>query len=305
MRHIKPSSNGGPLAVKPREANAPADRKVIGSAEEYYQYICPPERWTALNLREVWRHRTLFWLLLMRDVRMRYMQTWLGAGWIVLEPLLLAVIFSVVFGVWGRLPTYGIPPVLFYLSGFVPWAFFATALQGSVESLVSEANLIRKVYFPRLIIPMIKGGGSLVDFACNFLILVVLMFCCQRFVGPAVLAVPLFVVLIMGLALGIGFWLAGLHAEYADVGKIVHAAVRFWMYLSPVVYSTNMIPAKWKSLYFLNPMAGFIEGFRWCLFQVGEAPGPMLWVSAAVVAGILVSGAYVFRYREANLADVV
>ncbi len=267
--------------------------------------IEPSEGWVSLKLREVWQYRELLYFLTWRDVQVRYRQTALGIVWAVLQPLLTMVIFSVVFGRLANLPSDGLPYPIFCFAALLPWQLFSGALSRAGTSLVSSANLLTKVYFPRLIIPVSAVAAGLVDFAIALVVLVVLMMYYGITPGLAVLWIPVLTIFALASALAVGLWLSALNVKYRDVQHLIPFLVMAWMYASPVAYSANMIPSgKWRLLYALNPMAGVIQGFRWALTG-GPPPSELILVSAAVVVVSLVGGLFYFRRMERGFADVV
>lgn len=267
--------------------------------------IEPSRGWLSLRLRDLWEYRELLYFLTWRDIKVRYKQTVLGAAWAIIQPFTAMVIFSVVFGKLARLPSDGLPYPIFTYTALLPWNFFATALNRSSGSLVGSASLITKVYFPRLIIPISAAVGGAVDFAVAFVILLGMMAFYSVVPTAAVFTLPLFLLLALATALGVGLWLSALNVRYRDVGYIIPFLVQIWLFASPVAYSSSLIPAHWHALYGLNPMAGVVEGFRWALLGTEQGPGSILAVSVLVVIVLLVSGALYFRRMEKTFADVV
>jgi lipopolysaccharide transport system permease protein len=267
--------------------------------------ITPPGQWWKLPLREVWEYRELLYFFVWRDVKIRYKQTAIGATWAVLQPFLTMLVFSLFFGKLAHLQSEGLPYPVFSYCGLLPWTYFAGALASSTSTIVESQRLITKVYFPRLILPLSSVVSGLVDFGISFLMVVVLMI--YYGVHPAITMVwlPAFLLLALLTALGVGLWLSALNAIYRDVRYVLPFLVQFWLFASPVVYASSLIPAKWRWLYGLNPMAGVIEGFRWSLTGHGEPPGHMVFVSAAAVIAVLLSGAAYFQRMETTIADVV
>lgn len=257
------------------------------------------------GLRELWAYRELLYFLVWRDVKVRYRQATLGVAWAVIQPLMTMVIFSVIFGQLARLPSDGIPYPLFSYAALLPWQLFAGALQRTGTSLVGNANLLTKVYFPRLVIPISAVAVGLVDFAVAFVVLVGLMLWYRIVPTWAMLWLPLFVLLALLAALGVGLWLSALNVQYRDVQQVIPFLVQAWMYASPVAYSAGLVPSgMWRFLYGLNPMAGVIQGFRWTLLGANP-PDQLIFVSATVVLLLLVSGIHYFRKMERTFADVV
>jgi lipopolysaccharide transport system permease protein len=268
-------------------------------------YIEPPKGWASIGLRELWDYRELLYFLTWRDVKVRYKQTALGAAWAIIQPLFMMLVFSLFFGRLAKIPSDGIPYPIFTFCALLPWQLFAHALTESSNSLVGNQNLITKVYFPRLVVPISAVLGGLVDFAVAFAILLVLMFYYGNVPTWAIITLPGFILLAVMTALGVGLWLSALNVKYRDVRYTINFLIQFWLFATPVAYPSSLVPAKWRALYGLNPMAGVVEGFRWALLGKTEAPGAMLWVSVAVVIVILIGGLYYFRRMEQEFADVV
>jgi lipopolysaccharide transport system permease protein len=261
--------------------------------------------WAAVGLKEVWTYRELLFFLAWRDVKVRYKQTALGVAWAVLQPLLGMIVFTIFFGRLAKVPSDGIPYPLFSYSALLAWQLFAFSLTESSNSVVANERLITKVYFPRLVIPMASIVAGLVDFAVAFVLLIGMMAYYGVHPGWGIVTLPLFILFEVATALGVGLWLSALNVQYRDVRYTVPFIAQFWMFVSPVVYSSTLVPARWRPLYGLNPMAGVVEGFRWALLGKPPAPGVMLAVSSLVVILLLVSGLYYYRRMEKNFADVV
>jgi len=259
----------------------------------------------SISWKELWEYRELLYFLTWRDIKIRYKQAALGVGWAVLPPLLTMLIFSVIFGMLAKLPSEGVPYPLFSLAALLPWQLFSGALGRAGNSLVANSNLLTKVYFPRLVIPLSAILAGVLDFVISFVILLILMLVYQIRLSWAVLTLPLFVLLALAAALAVGFWLSALNVKYRDVQYIIPFLIQAWMYASPVAYSSELIPAgPWRVLYGLNPMAGVIQGFRWAL--LGSAPPDgLFWASIAAVLVLLVSGFIYFEKMEEYFADVV
>ena len=283
---------GAKVAVKP-EANI-ENRLVLE----------PAHGWQGLELRDLWRYRELLYFLTWRDVKVRYKQTLLGAAWAILQPLLTMLVFSIIFGQLAKLPSEGIPYPIFTYTALLPWQLFAFALANSSNSLVGSQNLVSKVYFPRLVIPIASVLPGVVDFAISFLVLIGMMAFYQVPLTARILALPLLLLLALASALAVGIWLSALNVEYRDVRYVVPFLTMFWQYATPVAYSSTLIPAKWRLLYGLNPMTGVVEGFRWALLGKGEIGG-LIWISASIVLVLLVGGIAFFRRMEASFADVI
>jgi len=265
----------------------------------------PSGRFTRLNLDDVWEYRDLLCFLVWRDIKVRYKQTALGAAWAVLQPLLTMVAFSIFFGKLAKVPSNGIPYPVFTFAALLPWQLFSYSMTEAGNSLIGSQNLITKIYFPRLVIPIAAVLGGLPDFAISFAVLLVLMAIYGIAPTLAILTIPLFILLAVATALAAGLWLSALNVKYRDVRYTIPFLAQFWLFLTPVAYPSSLIPEKWRVLFGLNPMAGVVEGFRWALLGEKEAPGPMLIVSIAIVAVLLVTGLYYFRRLEATFADTI
>ncbi len=268
-------------------------------------FIRPQTGWTSVGLKELWEYRELLYFLTWRDIKVRYKQTVLGAAWAIIQPFFMMVVFSLFFGYLARVPSDGIPYPVFAYCALLPWQLFAHALTESSNSLVANERLITKVYFPRLIVPISAVLGGLLDFAIAFVILILMM--AYYGVRPtwAIVTLPAFLLLAIVTALGVGLWLSALNVKYRDVRYTISFLIQFWLFATPVAYSSSLVPARWRALYGLNPMAGVVEGFRWALLGKSEGPGALLAVSVAVVILILIGGLYYFRRMEAEFADVV
>jgi lipopolysaccharide transport system permease protein len=258
-----------------------------------------------LDLRELWLYRELLWFLAVRDVKVRYKQTVLGAAWAVIQPLFTMIVFSIFFGRLAGISSDGVPYPLFALCALLPWQLFSYALTQSSNSLVAEQRLITKVYFPRLIVPLSSVLAGLVDFGIAFVLLLGMMAWYGMAPGWAALTVPLFLLFAVATALAVGLWLAALNVQYRDFRYTIPFLAQLWMFVSPVAYPSSLVPEPWRPLYGLNPMAGVIEGFRWALLGRADPSWGLLGVSAAVVALLLVGGLFYFRRMEKTFADVV
>jgi lipopolysaccharide transport system permease protein len=268
-------------------------------------YLKPSKGWLAIDFKALWRYRELIFFLTWRDIKVRYKQAVLGIAWAVLQPLLTMLIFTVIFGVLLKTPSADIPYPLFALSALLPWQLFATALQRSSVSLVGNANLITKIYFPRLAIPLSSVIASLVDFGVSFVVLLGVMIYYHYWPGWNILWLPLIVLLALFSALSVGLWLSALNVQYRDIQHMVPFIVQVWMYASPIVYPIDTIPVGvWRWLYSLNPMVGVIQGFRWSLLG-GDAPDLVTLISGVMVLILLVSGLFYFRRMEKTFADIV
>jgi lipopolysaccharide transport system permease protein len=267
--------------------------------------IEPSVGWVSLKLRELWAYRELLYFLVWRDVKLRYKQTELGIAWALIQPFLTMVIFSLLFGKLAKIPSDGIPYPVFAFTGLVPWVFFANGLSQSSNSLVGNSNLLTKVYFPRLMVPIsaVLSGG--LDFALAFIVLIGMLFYYGIPVSAAIFCLPLFLLLALITALGTGLWFSALNVKYRDVRFVVPFIVQIWMFATPVVYSSTMMPGPWRILCGLNPMAGVIEGFRWMLLGARTHPTPIIAISAAIAVAGLISGAFYFKRVEKTFADIV
>jgi lipopolysaccharide transport system permease protein len=284
-------------------ANAIAEPAVL--AKPIVLRITPPSRWWAIPLDELWSYRELLYFFVWRDIKIRYKQTAIGAAWAVLQPFLTMLVFSLFFGKLAHIPSDGLPYPVFYYSALLPWMYFAAALQNATNTIVENQKLITKVYFPRLALPLSAVLSGLVDFGVSFVMFLVLMVYYGIRPGSAVLWLPVFLLLAILTALGVGLWLSALNAIYRDVRYVLPFLVQFWLFASPVVYASSLVPVKWRWLYGLNPMAGVIEGFRWSLTGRGDPPGRLIYVSAGVVIVVLLSGIGYFQKMETTVADVV
>src|SRR5580658_7158372 len=267
--------------------------------------IAPPSRWWEVPLVELCKFRELVSFFVWRDIKIRYKQTAIGAAWAVLQPFLTMLIFTLFFGRLAHIPSGGLPYPIFYYSALLPWMYFAVALQNATNTIVDNQRLVTKVYFPRLALPLSSVLSGLVDFGISFLMFIPMMAYYRIRPTAAVLWLPVFLLLAILTALGVGLWLSAMNAIYRDVRYVVPFLVQFWMVASPVAYPSSLIPEKWRWLYGLNPMAGVIEGFRWSLTGNGEPPGRLIFVSAGVVIVVLFAGLAYFQKMETTIADVV
>jgi lipopolysaccharide transport system permease protein len=284
-----------------------AEQTVVRDAGEIPVTIIKPSRgWRAVDFGELWRYRELIYFLVWRDVKVRYKQTLLGAAWAVLKPFLSMVIFSVIFAGLAKLETDGAPPPIFYYAGLLPWVLFQDGVTKAGTSLVTGSNLITKVYFPRLSIPLASVVAGVVDFGLAFLVLIGMMVYYGVAPTAAVWTLPLFLLLALVTALGVGLWLSALNVSYRDVGYITPFLMQAWLYASPVVYSTSIFPAGLARVAIgLNPMAGVVQGFRWAILGGNPPPAGLFGLSVGVAIILLVSGVLYFRRTERTFADVV
>ena len=268
--------------------------------------ITPPGRWWAIPFAELWEHRELIYFFVWREIKVRYKQTAMGAAWAVLQPFLSMLVFTLFFGRLAHLPSEGIPYEIFYYSALLPWMYFSNSLANATNAIVQNQSMITKVYFPRLALPLSAVLSGLVDFAIGFLMFVVLMIYYHVRPGIPLLFFPFFLLLAVLTAAGVGLWLGAMNALYRDVRYVVPFLTQFWLFASPVVYPASLVPAKWRWVYGLNPMAGVIEGFRWSLSGHGGAPPTrLILVSVLIIVAVLVSGLFYFQKMEATIADVV
>jgi len=281
------------------------ETSLLGKARKPTVVVEPKKGLFQLELQAVWEYRELLYFLIWRDVKVRYKQTVIGAAWAILQPVMTMVLFTLIFGKLAKIPSDGLPYSLFAFTALLPWNYFSQAISRSGASLVSAANLISKVYFPRLLVPVSAATAPLVDFAIAFVVLVGMM----RWYGIApswaMLAVPLFLLMALFAALAVGLWLSALNVRYRDVGHAIPFLIQFWMFASPVAYPVSLVPEKWRLLYSLNPMAGVIEGFRWALLGKEIPEFGVMAVSALVVLAMFIGGLIYFSRVEQTFADVV
>ena len=265
----------------------------------------PSRGWVSLRLGELWEYRELLYFLIWRDIKVRYKQTVLGAAWAIIQPLFTMVVFSLFFGHLAKVPSDGVPYPIFSYTALVPWTFFANGLTMATSGMVSHANLIKKVYFPRLALPVARVCAGVVDFILAFGVLILMMLYYQRLPTPNLVWLPFFLLLALVSALGVGLWLAALNVRFRDVGLMVPFIVQFWLFATPIAYPSSLLSEPWRTLFGLNPMTGVVEGFRWALLGTSTAPGPMVAVSSGVALLVLVSGLFYFRRTEKTFADIV
>jgi lipopolysaccharide transport system permease protein len=264
----------------------------------------PSGSWRALDLAELWSHRELLYFLTWRDLKVRYKQTLLGVAWVVMQPLLMTVVFTVFLGMLARVPTERVPYPLFVYAGLLPWTFFSGAVVGSGTSLVSNSHLITKVYFPRLIVPAAAVGARLIDFCVAFTIIVAMMIFYRVPLTANLLLLPPLLLLATALALGCGLLLSAVNVRYRDIGVALPVFIQLWMFVSPVLYPTSLVPESWRGIYALNPLVGIIDNFRAALFG-GGFNWTALAISAAFALVLLVFSAFEFKRVEKSIADVI
>ncbi len=266
--------------------------------------IRPPRRWVPVDFNELWEYRELLYFFTWRDVKLRYKQTGLGIAWAIIQPLFLMVVFSLFFGGLAKIPSDGVPYPLFSLAALLPWTLFAEGMTRSTISMVSNAGIMTKVYFPRLIMPVASIMSPFVDFCVAFCILMLMMVYYGFVPTINVIFLPLLVVFAMMTSLAVGLWLSALNVKYRDFQYTVPFLIQIWMFASPVVYPASMVPQQFRFLYALNPMTGVIEGFRWALLGTNP-PTTMIFISLGVVIVLLISGVFYFRRMEQYFADIV
>lgn len=267
--------------------------------------IAPPKGWFELHLTELWKFRELLYFFVWRDVKVRYKQTVIGVLWVVLQPVLTMLVATLFFGKLAKLPSQGLPYSVFCFAAIVPWSYFSSALTATTNVIVDSQHVITKVYFPRLILPFSAVLSGLVDFSIAFAVLSIFTF--ARGIRPtiAIAFLPMFLLLAIFTALGLGLWLSALNALYRDVRYLIPFVVQFWILASPVYYPSSLVPERYRWLYSLNPMAGVIDGFRWGLTGTGHAPGLALLVSVTMVAVVFFGGLIYFNRMEGMIADRV
>jgi len=284
-----------------------------GLTDELVLHIRPSRGWSAINLKEIYNFRELIFFLIWRDIKVRYKQTALGAAWAIIQPVLTMVVFTIFFGKLAKVPTDGVPYPIFSYTGLLPWGLFVKGLADAGHSLVSHRAMITKIYFPRLVIPFASVLSGIVDFGLAFFVLIGMMIyynyapgsTYQIYLTPALMTLPLFIILALITALGVGLWLSALNVIYRDINYIIPFLTQFWLFITPVAYPSSMIPEKWQLIYAINPMTGVVEGFRWALLGSETAPGLMLVVSTTISLVVLISGLFYFRRMERTFADSV
>lgn len=272
------------------------DRKLI---------IKPSYGWAALNLRDLWLYRELIFFMTWRDLKVRYKQTLLGASWAILQPFLTMIVFSIFFGNLAKVPSDGVPYPIFSYTALIPWTLFSKALQDASRSLVANSHMITKIYFPRMILPLSSVMAGVVDFLIAFIVLLGMMVFYNIFPTVNVWVLPIFLLLALVTAVGVGLWLSALNVLFRDINYVLPFLTQFWMYLTPIAYPSSMVPSKWQAIYALNPMTGVVEGFRWALLGTGQPPGIMTLISSIVAVVLLISGMFYFRRMERLFADMV
>lgn len=301
----EPKPTVGPAITNPVNANAASpELKSTQASRQPLVVIQPTSAWVAVNLRELWAYRELLYFLIWRDVKVRYKQTALGVAWAIMQPLFTMLIFTLFFGWLARVPSDNIPYPIFAYAGLLPWTFFANAITSTSNSLVGSANLITRVYFPRMIIPIAAIGAGLVDFAIAFTMLVPLMIYYRISLTWAIVMFPVLALLTTLLALGMGMWLSAINVKYRDVRFVLPFLIQLWMFVSPVIYPMSFLPDKVRRVLAFNPMSGIIEGYRSSLFGL-----PFNWktlgLSVVITFGLLIYSSYAFRRMEKSFADII
>lgn len=298
-------SNRSATVIEP-PAWQPAVAPAGSRAEDVPTIRVEPSRgWVALQLREAWKSRELLYFLVWRDVTVRYKQTVFGVLWAVFQPLFGTVVFSLFFGRLAKMPSDGLPYPLFAYAALVPWTFFANGLNQISNSLVRDANLITKVYVPRLLIPFAAAIAGFVDFLVAFVILLGMMVVYRTPPTANIIFLPLLALLALTTSISVGLWLSALNVQFRDVRYVLPFVVQAWLFATPIVYPSSLLSARWRLVYGLNPMVGVVEGFRWALLGTHTRPGGMILVSALTVLGLLIGGTIYFRRTESKFADVI
>ncbi len=266
--------------------------------------IAPSKGWVGLGLKELWDYRHLIYFFIWRDIKVRYKQTILGAAWAIIQPLFTMVIFSLFFGRLANVPSDGIPYPIFSYTALVPWTFFANSITQGSQSLVVNANMLKKIYFPRLTMPMSATMAGVVDFCLAFVVLLGMMFFYGYVPTLNILWLPFFLLLAIVTSLGVTFWLSAMNVQFRDVRYVIPFLVQVWLFITPIAYPSSLLSQPWRTLYALNPMVGVVEGFRWALLGTDTQPGPTIAASSLVAITLLLGGAYYFRRMEKTFADV-
>jgi lipopolysaccharide transport system permease protein len=298
--------NADPIPQTGGQANLPDSGATPGGPSPTQRVKLKPRHgWQAIDLAELWHYRELLWILTLRDIKVRYKQTALGALWAIIQPLMMTAVSTIFFAGLGKLPTDDVPAPLFYFCGMLPWQLFSGSLTNAGNSLIGNQNLITKVYFPRLAIPISAVMTGLIDFAIAFGVLLLMMAWYHHPITWAILFMPVFVAMIFLAALGAGLWLSALNVEFRDVRYVIPFLTQFWFFATPIVYPSSMAKQAWKrNLMGVNPLSGAVEGFRWCMLGK-PAPSPMLLVSFTTIILVLVGGLFYFRRMEKTFADLV
>lgn len=278
---------------------------MVSSLNDGPVVLRPRRGWQPINFEELWRARELLYFLALRDIQVRYKQTVLGAAWAVIQPLFMMIILSVVFGRLASMPTGGVPYPLFSFCALIPWQLFSSAMSNASSSVVNEQRLISKVYFPRLVIPISSVASGLVDTLIALVVFTGMMAFYRVVPTVAIFFLPIFMLFAVAIALAIGLWLSALNVQYRDVRYTVNFMIQLWFYATPIAYPSSLVPEKWRVLYWLNPMTGVVDGFRWALLGSQPPSFPLLVVSAAVTVVLLIGGVFYFRRMEKSFADII
>jgi lipopolysaccharide transport system permease protein len=268
-------------------------------------HIRPKRGWQPLDLKELWQYRELMYFLSWRDIKVRYKQTALGAAWAVIQPLMTMVVFSIFFGLLAKMPSDGIPYPLFAYAALVPWTFFANSLTQASNSLLQNPNMLKKIYFPRLVMPISSVMSVAVDFVFAFIVLIAMMLFYGILPTVNIVWLPFLLLLALVTAMGVGLWLSAVNVQYRDVRYVIPFLIQIWLFATPVAYPSSLLSEPWRTLYGLNPMVGVVEGFRWALLGTETAPGTAVLVSSFMAGMLLVSGTFYFRRMEKTFADIV
>ena len=285
--------------------DAVADSLSLSREKAPLVLIKPSHGWVSLKLRELWEYRGLLYFFTWRNIKIRYKQTVLGAAWAIIQPFFTMVIFSIFFGKLAKVPSDGIPYPIFAYAALVPWHFFANGITQSSSSMVTSGNLIKKVYFPRMIVPLSAVLSGAVDFVLAFVVLVAMMVFYGIYPTANVVWLPLLLLLAFVASLGVGFWFSALNVQFRDVRHATPFIVQFWLFATPIAYASSLLEGPLRTVYAINPMVGVVEGFRWALLGTETAPGPMIIVSSLVAVALLIGGAFYFRRLERTFADVI
>ena len=267
--------------------------------------IEPTRGWVSLKLHELWEYHEILYFLIWRDIKVRYKQTVLGAAWAIIQPFFSMVVFSLFFGHLAKVPSDGVPYPIFSFAALVPWMFFANGLNQAPYRVVGSADLIKKVYFPRLVIPIAAVLSGVVDFILAFIVLLGMILYFGIVPTLQIVWLPGFLLLALVTSLGVGLWLAAINVQYRDVNYVLPFIVQLWLFATPIAYPSSLLSEPWRTVYGLNPMVGVVEGFRWALLGTDTAPGKMVFVSALIATALLISGAFYFRRMERTFADVI
>lgn len=295
-----PTENSPAAAQKAKALADPAAQRPVPVVR-----LQPSKGWVPVKLNELWEYRELLFFMIWRDVKVRYKQTVMGMSWAVIQPFFTMVIFSLFFGRLAQVPSDGIPYPIFSYAALVPWGFFANGITSSSNSLLVSSNLVKKVYFPRLVLPIAAVVGGVVDFVIAFSVLLLMMFYFGIVPTINIIWVPVFLLLALVTSLGVGLWFSAMNVQFRDIRYAVPFLVQVWLFATPIAYPSSLLDEPWKTLYGLNPMAGVVEGFRWALLGTDTAPGPMIIVSAVVAVLLLISGLFYFRRMEKSFADLI